>query len=235
MSLYIIMMGVQGAGKGLQAAIISEGYGIPHVSTGDIFRGMQQRNDELAREVKTVMESGGLVSDELTCRIVADRLEQDDAANGVILDGFPRNENQAKWLDEYLTGKGEQVTAVVWMELDPFVAFKRAFGRVTDTATGDSYNLYYKTDGISEWHFEEDPDGVYVPRLVVTLENGNPVKRRADDANAHAVITRIDNYMQSTAPLLDYYRAQDRVLSVNADQSIEAVSADIKTAVDARR
>lgn len=235
MSLYIIMMGVQGAGKGMQAGIISEVYGIPHVSTGDIFRGMKSRDDELAREVQAIMEAGDLVSDDLTNRIVADRLSEADAQNGVILDGFPRNEAQAKWLDEHLASQGESVTAVLWLELSLFVAFKRAYGRVSDSVTGDTFNIYYNDDGIASWEMEKHPDDAYPPRLNVTLKSGNPPKRRPDDENTHAVVTRIDNYMAQTAPLLDYYKAQNLVLSVNADQSIEAVTADIKQAIDARQ
>ncbi len=235
MSLYIIMMGVQGAGKGMQAGAISDAYGIPHVSTGDIFRGMQHRDDALAQEVKAILEAGKLVDDDLTCRIVEDRLSEEDARNGVILDGFPRNEAQASWLDEYLTGKGTRLTAVFWFELDLYIAFKRAFGRISDKETGDTYNIFYNNDGISSWDVEKHPDEAFPPRLNATLTSGNPVKRRADDENAYAVLRRIDTYMEQTAPLLDYYKAHDLVVNINADQSIDAVTADIKTAIEARQ
>ena len=208
MSLYIIMMGVQGAGKGVQAQKISEEYGIPHISTGDIFRAMKTRDDDLAREVQAIMKAGDLVPDDLTCRMVKDRLGEPDARDGAILDGFPRNEVQADWLDEYLASHGTQVTALFWMELPLYVAFKRAFGRVKDAETGESHNIYFQADGIEEWHFEDDPEGVYVPRLVTTLKSGNSAIRRPDDANAHAVLTRIDTYMAETAPLLSFYEEQ---------------------------
>jgi adenylate kinase family enzyme len=127
------------------------------------------------------------------------------------------------------------VTAVLWLDLPLFVAFKRAYGRVSDSVTGDTFNIYYNADGIEDWEMQKHPDDAYPPHLHVTLKSGNPPKRRADDENAHAVVTRIDNYMAQTAPLLDYYRKQGLVLTVNADQSIEAVTADIKKAIDERQ
>ncbi|MEL6271567.1 MAG: nucleoside monophosphate kinase [Chloroflexota bacterium] len=235
MSLYIIMMGVQGAGKGMQAGLISEAYNIPHVSTGDIFRGMQNRDDDLAREVKAILEAGKLVDDDLTCRIVEDRLGEDDAANGVILDGFPRNDAQAEWLDDYLSSKGTNLTGVFWFELDLFIAFKRAYGRIQDDVTKESHNVYYNADGIESWEFVKHPDEKFAPRLDSTLKSGNPVKRRADDENAHSVVTRIDTYMAETAPLLDYYKKQGLVVNINADQEIEAVTEDIKAAIETRK
>ena len=110
MGLYLILLGVQGAGKGVQAAWIQERYGIPHVSTGDLFRAMRTREDELAQRIQAIMASGQLISDEITNEVARDRLEQPDAANGAILDGFPRNEVQAEWLTQHLgrTRRGRQ-------------------------------------------------------------------------------------------------------------------------------
>ena len=131
MSLYVILMGVQGAGKGLQAKLIEDHFGIPQVSTGDLFRAMRTRTDELARKVQDIMVSGQLVDDDTTNAIVADRLAQADARNGVILDGYPRNQVQAAFLESHLADKGASVNAVLLLELDLYTAFKRAFGRVT--------------------------------------------------------------------------------------------------------
>jgi len=235
MSLYIIMMGVQGAGKGVQASKIAETYGIPHISTGDIFRAMKTRDDDLAQEVQAIMKSGDLVPDDLTCRMVKDRLGEKDALKGAILDGFPRNEVQADWLEEYLSSHGTNVTALFWMELPLYTAFKRAFGRVMDVETGKSYNIYFRDGGIEEWHFEDDPEGKYVPRLVAKLKDGTDAKRRPDDANAHAVLTRIDTYMTETAPLLDFYQDKDIIVTIDANQTIKKVEQDIKAAIDARQ
>src|SRR5215207_7970126 len=137
MGLYIILMGVQGAGKGVQAGFISETYQIPHVSTGDLFRAMKTREDELAKRVQHILATGGLVDDATTNEMVAERLAQADAKNGVILDGYPRNREQSAFLSNYLAERGEQVNAVLLLDLELYIAFKRAFGRVT-AANGDS-------------------------------------------------------------------------------------------------
>lgn len=233
MGLYIILMGVQGAGKGMQAGFISDTYNIPHVSTGDLFRAMKTREDDLAKRVQAIMASGALVDDDTTNEIVADRLAQADAQNGVILDGYPRNTTQADFLANYLADKNDSVSAVLLLELDLYVAFKRAFGRVTDAESGESYNYYYKTDGVT---FDVIPDEskTYPPRLSAT-PNGTDreLKRRPDDADAMAVVKRIDTYLETTMPLIEYYREQDLVHGINAEQSIEAVSAAIKKTIDA--
>src|SRR5688572_23237777 len=109
MGLYIILMGVQGAGKGVQAGFISETYQIPHVSTGDLFRAMRTREDALAKRVQMILASGGLVDDDTTNEMVAERLALPDAQNGVILDGYPRNHEQSAFLSDYLAQRGEKV------------------------------------------------------------------------------------------------------------------------------
>jgi adenylate kinase len=236
MGLFLILMGVQGAGKGVQAQYIREHYGgIPHVSTGDLFRAMQTRDDDLARRVQQILKEGRLVDDETTCAIVADRLEKPDAANGVIFDGFPRNKDQADWLADFLAGKGKAVTAVVLLELDLYMAFKRAFGRVTSGQNGASYNIYFRADDI-DWEFEDHPEQAYPPRLVATVKaTGESLQRRADDANAHAILKRIDTFLESTQPLIDYYDEKGLLRRISADQSVAAVSAAIKAAIEAAK
>ena len=229
MGLYIILMGVQGAGKGVQAGFISNTYEIPHVSTGDLFRAMRTREDELAKKVQSIMAAGDLISDDITNEIVADRLSQADARNGVILDGYPRNAAQADFLADLLAQKGEKVNAVLLLDLPLYTAFKRAFGRVTAT-NGDSYNYYFK-QGDVEFALEEHDSKQFPPRIVATL-NGEELKRRPDDADATAVIKRIDTYLASTMPLIEYYEEKGVVQRIDAEQSIEAVSARIKEILD---
>ena len=162
---------------------------------------------------------------------MADRLAQPDAANGGILDGYPRNKAQADFLSEHLASKGESVTTVLLLELDLYVAFKRAFGRVTSKA-GDSYNIYYMKDGL-DVSFEDHPEGAYPARVTATLAaTGEVLNRRPDDANAAAVIKRIDTYLETTQPLIDYYSDKGLLARINADQPVEAVGADIQAAVD---
>lgn len=229
--LFVLLMGLQGAGKGEQAKFMRQHYGIPHVSTGDIFRGMKTRQDDLAREVQTVMASGQLINDEMTNKVVADRLSQPDAANGVILDGYPRTPNQADFLDHFLSARSQHLKAVLLLEIDTFTAFKRAFGRVT-AANDDSYNIYYRSEGVQVSHVKS-PNDEYPPRVVATLASGETLKRRADDADPHSVIIRIETYLRDTQLLIDYYETKNGLLHrINASQPIPAVSQEIRKLLD---
>ncbi len=231
MSLYVILMGVQGAGKGLQAKLIEEHFGIPQVSTGDLFRAMRARSDDLARKVQDIMASGKLVDDETTNAIVVDRLTQADARNGVILDGYPRNQAQAAFLESHLAEKGARVNAVLLLELDLYTAFKRAFGRVTD-ADGGSYNYYYNADGV-DFAWTNDDSDCFPPRLEASLRaDGSMLRRRPDDASADAIIQRIDTYLDTTRALISHFESGGRVQKINADQRIEAVWTDIRQALE---
>lgn len=234
MSLHVILMGVQGAGKGLQAKLVEEQFGIPQVSTGDLFRAMRTRTDELARRVQEIMASGQLVDDDTTNAIVVDRLAQPDARKGVILDGYPRNQRQAAFLEAHLARQGDSVNAVLLLELDLFTAFKRAFGRVS-AADGASYNCYLNADGV-DFRWIPDTESRFPPRLEASLIGSETaLKRRPDDASADAIIKRIDTYIESTQPLIDYFAAKGIVRKINADQSIDAVAADISGVLEAMR
>jgi adenylate kinase len=227
MGLYVILTGVQGAGKGVQAKYISDTFGIPHVSTGDLFRAMKTREDDLARRVQSIMNAGKLVDDQTTNDVAADRLSMPDAQAGVILDGYPRNQAQADFLADFLARRGEKVNAVLLLELDLYVAFKRAFGRVS-SKSDESFNIFYLNDGVTV-RAEDDPAGKFPPRIVATLDaTGEELKRRADDASALAVIKRIDTYMETTLPLIEYYSARNLLYRIDAEQEIDAVSAAIK-------
>lgn len=234
MGLYLVIMGVQGAGKGTQAVRIAETYTIPHISTGDLFRAMKTRTDELAVRVQEIMASGQLVSDETTNEILQDRLQQTDAAeSGAILDGYPRNIAQAEWLENYLNGRGEALAAVILLQLDPYTAFKRAYGRVTSPSDGTAYNIYTNAEAI-DWEFDEHPEKAFPPRISAThKETGEVLKRRPDD-EAASVVKRIDTYLKTTAPLIKHYRAKNVLVEIDAAQPIEDVTAAIKSAIDSR-
>jgi len=224
-------MGVQGAGKGVQAQFIREQYSVPHVSTGDLFRAMRTREDELAKRVQAIMAAGALVDDDTTNEVLRDRLEQPDAANGVILDGYPRNDQQAAWLENYLASRKGKINAVLLLKLDLYVAFKRAFGRAT-SENGNSYNIFYNNDGL-DVKYVDDPSGQYPPRIEAVLRStGEKLNRRPDDANAAAIIKRIDTYLATTQPLIDYYGKKGLMVEINADQSIPDVSKAINEAID---
>lgn len=230
MALFLVIMGVQGAGKGTQAAFLKDTYHIPHVSTGELFRAMRSREDALAKRVQDILNAGLLVPDEVTNEVLQDRLEQPDAANGAILDGYPRNTSQAEWLEAYLAGRGQRLSAALLLELDPYSAFKRAFGRVS-AADGSQYNIYTDNMGLT-WRTVPCPDAQFPPRLEVTLtETGEILRRRSDD-EAVAVIKRIDTYLESTMPLVDFYRNKGVLKSVLADQPIASVSVALQAVVD---
>lgn len=232
MGLYLIIMGVQGAGKGVQAQFLTEAYHIPQVSTGDLFREMKTRTDELAVRVQQDMKAGLLIDDETTNEILQERLERPDAANGAILDGYPRNIAQAEFLEQYLASKGEHLTAVLLMELDYFVAFKRAFGRVQTADKKTSYNIFYKNDGLTI-EFEDHPEKAFPPRIKATVDaTGEVLQRRPDDASAAAVIKRIDTFVEQTQPLIDYYAQKGLLRTINADQPIDAVSRDLRAEIE---
>jgi adenylate kinase len=230
MGLYVIIMGVQGAGKGTQSAFIEAEYKIPQVSTGDLFRAMKSREDELAKRVQDIMNQGLLVPDDVTNEVLQDRLEQADAQGGVILDGYPRNIAQAQWLESHLSKNGEKVSAVLLLELDYYEAFKRAFGRVKSAEDGKTYNIYSNGEGLT-WDLIPHPTGEYPPRLEVKDANGNTLVRRSDD-EAVSVIKRIDLYDKETSPLIEYYRQKGLLVSIDASQPIETVSAQIKEQID---
>lgn len=223
MGLYVLLMGVQGAGKGEQAKFIRARYGIPQVSTGDLFRAMKSREDELAKEVQALMNAGKLIPDDLTNRMVEERLAQPDAQGGVILDGYPRTVGQAEFLEELLAKKGESIRGVLLFELDLYTAFKRAFGRVTSEA-GEAYNIFYLQEGV-DVTVEKHPQGDYPPRVVaVHRASGETLKRRADDADALAILKRIDTYVAETTPLVAYYEAKGLLRRIDASQSIATVN-----------
>lgn len=231
MALYLILMGVQGAGKGVQAQRISEKYGIPHVSTGDLFRAMKTRDDELARRIQQIMAEGKLISDEITNEVVEERLEQPDAAGGVIFDGYPRTAAQAAWLDSYLAEKNESLNSVLLFNLDLYAAFRRAFGRVS-SAEGKTYNIYSNSDAIN-WKFEDHPSKEYPARLVASEKSsGNPLIRRPDDANADAIIKRIDIFLNTTRPLMTYYQQQGKLVEIDASKSIDEVWQGVQNAIE---
>lgn len=235
MGLYVILMGVQGAGKGEQARFIRETYNIPHISTGDLFRAMKTRQDELARRIQQIMAEGRLIDDATTNEVVKDRLSQPDAANGAIFDGYPRTPAQADWLEQHLASKGERVAVVLLLKLDLYTAFKRAFGRVSHPESGKSYNIYYNNDGV-EWQFVEHPEKTFPPRLIaVEQETGTELVRRPDDGSAHAILKRIDIFIETTQPLIDYYAEKQLLRELDADQSIAAVSDQIKAAIEAAK
>ena len=223
----IILLGPPAAGKGTQAKLIAETFGIPQISTGDILRGNVARQTELGRKAKAIMDRGELVPDELVCDMVADRLQEADCVRGFILDGFPRTVRQAEWLDAHLTtmraakqGNVEAQRAcaapvVIRLVVDYNVLRQRVTGRRSCPTCGRIYNVYSqppKVQGIC------DVDGTAL------------VTRRDDEEGVFD--ERMKTYDQQTLPLVDYYRPKGRLVDVNGELPVEEVMAQAFRAIE---
>jgi len=221
----IIVMGAPGAGKGTQAKLIAAAYGIPQISTGDLFRENVAKGTPLGLKVKATLDRGELVSDGLVNEMVADRLSKPDCDRGFILDGFPRTVVQAEWLDGYLKSRqrgngtgapfGAIPPVVVQIAVEYNDLLRRITGRRSCPTCGRIYNVYFqppKVEGIC------DVDG---GRLVV----------RPDDTE-EVVAERLKAYERQTLPVLEYYKARGRVVEVNGDQPVEAVAAQAMSAIE---
>lgn len=184
----LILLGAPGGGKGTQAKLLVEKYNIPQISTGDLLRAAVAAGSELGKQAKAAMDAGQLVSDELVLGLIKERLAQDDAQNGFILDGFPRNTAQAEELDKLLEEIDAPLNRVVLVDVDFDVLVKRVVGRWTCTVCGEIYNTYFKApkqEGICD------------------IEGGE-LAHRADD-NEETIKSRLAVYEEQTAPLINYY------------------------------
>ena len=202
----IIMLGAPGAGKGTQAKKIAEHYGIPHISTGDIFRANIKNGTELGKKAKEYMDQGPLVPDELTCDLVMDRIQQDDCVNGFVLDGFPRTIPQAKALDAALEKLGQHMDVAIDVDVPDENIVNRMSGRRACLDCGATYHVVSlppKTEGKCD-HCGSD--------LVLR-----------DDDKPETVQKRLSVYHEQTQPLIDYYKNQGILKSVDGTQPMEAV------------
>lgn len=207
----LLIMGRPGAGKGTQAVNIKEYYHIPHISTGDIFRANLKGQTELGLLAKTYMDKGLLVPDSVTIDLVKDRLSQPDCKEGYLLDGFPRNLEQAKALDEFLKSRNESLDAVLDINVKPEVLIDRIVGRRVCPICGATFHIKNnppKVDGVCD---------VCQGKLI----------QRNDDTYETAE-NRLEVYDKQTAPLLDYYENQHLLRTVNGDQDFAKVFEDIK-------
>lgn len=189
--LNIILMGPPGAGKGTHAKWISTEYKLPHISTGDMFREAMASGSELGNKIKDIVNGGGLVSDELTCELVKERLSRPDCASGYLLDGFPRTIPQAEALKKFGPEIGREVNLVIDIECPSEVLVSRIAGRRVCPKCGASFNVNTmkpKKEGICDYC-------------------GSALIQRKDD-NVDSFKVRLENYYKSTEPLLDYYKKE---------------------------
>ena len=202
----IIMLGAPGAGKGTQAKIIADKYGVPHISTGDIFRANIKNGTELGKEAKGYMDKGLLVPDELTVRLLLDRVAQDDCSNGYVLDGFPRTIPQAEVLDSELTKLGDSVDFAVDVDVPDENIIRRMSGRRACLNCGATYhivNIPPKKEGICD---------VCGSELVLR-----------DDDQPETVKNRLKVYHEQTQPLIEYYTGKGVLRTVDGTLPMEEV------------
>ena len=202
----IIMLGAPGAGKGTQAKKIAAKYGIPHISTGDIFRANIKNGTELGKKAKTYMDQGLLVPDELVVDLVVDRVNQDDCENGYVLDGFPRTIPQAEALTEALEKMGQKVDFAIDVNVPDENIVKRMGGRRACVTCGATYHMVYaptKKEGICD------------------TCGGELILR--DDDKPETVQKRLNVYHDQTQPLIDYYTSQGILRTVDGTVDIDDV------------
>ncbi|MBW8801659.1 MAG: adenylate kinase [Streptomyces sp.] len=204
----IVLVGPPGAGKGTQAVRLAEMLGIPHISTGDLFRANISKQTELGKLAKSYMDAGNLVPDEVTVAMAKDRMEQPDAANGFLLDGFPRNVSQAEALDRLLSDEGIELDAVLDLEVPEAEVVKRIAGR--RVCRNDSSHVFHVT------YSPPKQEGV------CDICGGELYQR--DDDSEDTVRTRLEVYHTQTEPIIDYYKAQGLVVTISALGPVDEIT-----------
>ena len=206
----IIMLGAPGAGKGTQAKRIAQRYGIPHVSTGDIFRANIKNGTELGMKAKAYMDAGNLVPDEITIGMLLDRIHEADCEKGYVLDGFPRTIPQAESLTAALKERGEKMDYAIDVDVPDENIINRMSGRRACLACGTTYHIAYnppKKEGVCD-------------------QCGEPLVLRKDD-KPETVKNRLEVYHQQTQPLIDYYKKEGILAQVDGTQNMDQVFEDI--------
>ncbi|HKL64681.1 MAG TPA: adenylate kinase [Roseovarius sp.] len=211
----LVLLGPPGAGKGTQARMLEDAFGLVQLSTGDLLRAAVTAGTEAGRQAKAVMEAGDLVSDEIVIAILRDRLAAPDCANGVILDGFPRTTVQAEALDGLMAEIGQDIRAAISLEVDDAAMVTRISGRFTCAGCGEGYHDTFKTPAVEG---------------VCDKCGGTEMTRRADD-NAETVESRLRAYHAQTAPLIDYYDGKGVLVRVDAMAEIGTVAQELNTIV----
>jgi len=214
MSKIIVIIGAPGAGKGTQSRLLSEKFGYPQISTGDILREMALADTPLGRRIKETMAAGQLVSDEILAEVILTRTSQPDCGSGYILDGYPRTLDQAHLLEDLTVKQGKQIH-LARIVVSEEALFKRLTGRRTCARCGEIYNVYFrppKVEGVCDL-------------------DGAPLTQRSDD-NPESVSRRFEEYRRSTAPLIDYYRHSGRLIELDGELPMSEVFEKLCAAID---
>ena len=205
----LILLGPPGAGKGTQAQLLMTKYGLVQLSTGDMLRAAVKAGSDVGREADAIMKSGGLVSDEIVTKLIADRLDFEAHAPGFIFDGYPRTQAQAESLDALLNARGLELDHVIELEVDEDALVDRISGRFTCAKCNEGYHDRYKLPKVAG---------------VCDVCGSREFKRRPDD-NAETVRTRLAEYRAKTAPILPYYDAKGLVARIDGMAAIDVVTA----------
>jgi adenylate kinase len=211
---YIVLLGPPGAGKGTQAQIVAEDLKLAHVSSGDLFRENLKAQTELGKLAKQYMDRGELVPDDVTIAMVKDRLSREDAAQGALLDGFPRTPPQAEALAKMLAEMNASVAVVPYISVPAEVLIDRLSGRWTCRAAGHVYH--------EKFNPPQQPG--------ICDSDGSELYQRDDD-KAETVKNRIRVYLEQTSPLIEYYRQAGLLVEIDGTQVIEQVSEDLLAAI----
>jgi adenylate kinase len=207
----LVLMGLPGAGKGTQAERIVEKYGIPHISTGDMFRAAMKEGTELGLQAKSFMDKGELVPDEVTIGIVRERLSKEDCQSGFLLDGFPRTVPQAEALENLLVDLNKRIDYVININVDKSILMERLTGRRICKDCGSTYHLVFNPPA----------------KEGVCDRCGGELYQRADD-NAETVQNRLDVNIKQQEPLLAFYEAKGYLRTIDGQQDINKVFTDIE-------
>lgn len=202
----IVLLGAPGSGKGTQAKKLMADRHIPQISTGDMLREAVANGTRFGLRAKSIMESGDLVPDDVVLGIISERLAEPDAAEGFILDGFPRTTQQALDLGELLDQLGTPLDTAVFMDVDFDILMKRLTGRRTCSLTGKLLNIYFSP--------QEELDAC--------TNAGGELQQREDD-NEETIGNRLNVYRKNTEPLIDYYAKRNKLTTINADGTIDEV------------
>ena len=212
--MYIILLGPPGAGKGTQASLIAQEFGIPHVSSGDLFRENLGQGTELGLLAKSYMDKGELVPDEVTVRMVLDRIAKPDCAKGALLDGFPRTLGQARALDEALSRHGKAIDKVPLIKASVQELIRRLSGR------------WICRNCQTPFHMVSNP-----PKVAGKCDAcGGEIYQRSDDT-VETARNRLEVYTAQTTPLIDYYSKQGKLIEINGQQSVEEVGRELISAL----
>jgi adenylate kinase len=204
--MYVVFLGAPGAGKGTQAAEVAKALKLAHIATGDMFRDAQKKGTKLALEAKTYMDKGMLVPDEITIKMVLERISAPDCKNGVIFDGFPRNLAQAETLDKAMAGQSKKINKVVYIKVSESELMKRLGGRWICRQCQTPY------------HEVSSP-----PKVKGKCDKcGGELYQRSDDV-PETIKERLKVFFAQTAPLIDYYTKTGKLLEVNGEGGLEEI------------